>query len=205
MWIFKTLKGIPRRLSGQESTCSAGDAGLIPGPGRSPGGGNGNPTQYSCLENPMDRGAGWGTVHGVTKELDMTEHWAVYMKWNALLTSLLYLCFFPLLDLIHGLFSISLIVHYNRQKPREQREVKLLNDLTTPFLSLFKFFWYGPFLSLYSTCYNIASVLIFYFLARGIWVLAPPPGIECTPPALDYTKVFVWIIINCGKCLKRQK
>ena len=42
--------------------------------GRFPGGGHGNPTQYSCLENPMDRGAGWGTVHGVTKELDMTEH-----------------------------------------------------------------------------------------------------------------------------------
>ena len=43
------------------------DAGLIPGSGRSPGGGNGNPLQYSCLENPMDRGAWWATVHGVTK------------------------------------------------------------------------------------------------------------------------------------------
>ena len=42
------------------------DMGLIPGLGRSPGGGNGNPLQYSCLENPMDRGALWATVHGVT-------------------------------------------------------------------------------------------------------------------------------------------
>ena len=41
--------------------------GLIPGLGRSPGGGNGNPLQYSCLENPVDRGACWATVHGVTK------------------------------------------------------------------------------------------------------------------------------------------
>ena len=49
-----------------------GDAGLIPGSGRSPGGGHGNPLQYSCLENPMDRGAWWATVHGV-KELDTTE------------------------------------------------------------------------------------------------------------------------------------
>ena len=45
----------------------ARDAGLIPESRRSPGGGHGNPLQYSCLENPMDRGAWWATVHGVTK------------------------------------------------------------------------------------------------------------------------------------------
>ena len=44
-----------------------GDMGLIPGSGRSPGRGNGNPLQYSCLENSMNRGAWWATVHGVTK------------------------------------------------------------------------------------------------------------------------------------------
>ena len=44
------------------------DASLIPGLGKSPGGGNGNPLQGSCLENPMDRGAGWATVHGVTED-----------------------------------------------------------------------------------------------------------------------------------------
>ena len=53
---------------------NAGDAGLIPGSGRSPGGGNGNPLQYSCLGNPMDRGAWRATVRGVTKESDTTEH-----------------------------------------------------------------------------------------------------------------------------------
>ena len=47
---------------------NAGDAGSIPGSGRSPGEGNGNPLQYSCLGNPMDRGAWWATVHGVAKE-----------------------------------------------------------------------------------------------------------------------------------------
>ena len=46
---------------------NAGDLGSIPGSGRSPGEGNGNPLQYSCLENPMDRGAWWATVHGVAK------------------------------------------------------------------------------------------------------------------------------------------
>ena len=52
---------------------SAGNEASIPGSGRSPGGGNGNLLQYSCLGNPLDRGAWWATVHGVTKELDMTE------------------------------------------------------------------------------------------------------------------------------------
>ena len=51
---------------------SAGDEGSIPESGRSPGGGNGSPFQYSCLGNPMDRGVWWATVHGVT-ESDMIE------------------------------------------------------------------------------------------------------------------------------------
>ena len=52
---------------------SVGDVGSIPGLGRSPGEGNGNPFQYSCLKNPMGRGAWWATVHGVAKELDTTS------------------------------------------------------------------------------------------------------------------------------------
>ena len=52
---------------GKESACSAGDLGLIPGLGRFPGEGNGNPLQYSCLENPVDRGAWQATVHGVAR------------------------------------------------------------------------------------------------------------------------------------------
>ena len=53
---------------------TAGDAGLIPRSGRSPGEGNGNPLQCSCLGNPMDRGAWWATVRGVAKESHTTEH-----------------------------------------------------------------------------------------------------------------------------------
>ena len=52
---------------GKESTSNSGDLGLIPGLGRSPGEGNGNSLQYSCLENPMDRGAWRATVHGVAE------------------------------------------------------------------------------------------------------------------------------------------
>ena len=67
------MQGFPGDSDGKESACSAGDPGLVPGLGRSPGEGNGNPLQYSCLENPMDRGAWQATVHGVRKELDTAE------------------------------------------------------------------------------------------------------------------------------------
>ena len=59
------IKGLPRWLSGKESACSAGDAGSIPGSGRSPGGGNGNPFKYFCPGNPMDRGAWWAKSMGL--------------------------------------------------------------------------------------------------------------------------------------------
>ena len=59
--------GLPQRLSSKESSCNAGDAGLIPGSRISPGEGNGNLLQYSCLEHSMDRGAWWAAVHGVAK------------------------------------------------------------------------------------------------------------------------------------------
>ena len=55
---------LPWWLSGKKSACNAGDMGLIPGSGRAPGEGNGNPVQYSCLGNPLDGGAWWVTVHG---------------------------------------------------------------------------------------------------------------------------------------------
>ena len=61
------IKDIYSHLAYLESAYNAGDLGSIPGPGRFPGEGNGNPLQYSCLENPMDRGSWWTTVHGVTE------------------------------------------------------------------------------------------------------------------------------------------
>ena len=65
--IHMLLLGFPGGSDSKESSCSAGDQGSIPESGSSPGGGHGNPLQYSCLENPMDRGAWRATAHGVTK------------------------------------------------------------------------------------------------------------------------------------------
>ena len=70
------LARVPQWLRDKES-CNAGDAGdmgLIPGPGRSPGGGHGNPLQYSCLGNCMDIETWQAVVHGAFKESEMTEH-----------------------------------------------------------------------------------------------------------------------------------
>ena len=66
------IEGFPDGLEGKASAYNAGDPGSIPESGRSPGEGNGNPLQYSCLENPMDRGAWEAAVHWVA-ESDMTE------------------------------------------------------------------------------------------------------------------------------------
>ena len=70
--------GLSNGSEGKESACNAGDVGSILGLGRSPGGGHGNPLQYSCLENPLDRGAWWATVHRVTESQtrlsDVAQH-----------------------------------------------------------------------------------------------------------------------------------
>ena len=64
--------GSPGGSGGKEFACNAEDPHIVPGLGKSSGEGNGNLLQYSCLENPMDRGAWWAMVHSL-KELDMTE------------------------------------------------------------------------------------------------------------------------------------
>ena len=77
IWLLILLMvyfGFPDSSVGKESTCNAGDSGLIPGLGRSPGEGKDHPLQYSCLENPMDRGAWQATVHGVTQS-------RTWLKW----------------------------------------------------------------------------------------------------------------------------
>ena len=69
IWLWRKLKqGFPGGSDGKEAACTAGDLGSIPGVERSaPGGGNGNPFQYSCLESSMDTGVWWAALHGVAK------------------------------------------------------------------------------------------------------------------------------------------
>ena len=114
--IAKHLKGFPGDSDGKESACSAGALGSIPGLGRSPGGGHGNPFQYSCLENPH----GWRSLLGYSswahKELDTTEQLStrtLKMKWRSTQTEMTNLrptppdtrgCGRPCLSSHHGTF-----------------------------------------------------------------------------------------------------
>ena len=69
-FLYQILRDFPGGTSGKESAAHGGDSrdpGSIPGSGRSPGGGNGNPLQHSCLKNSMDRGTWWVIVHGAVK------------------------------------------------------------------------------------------------------------------------------------------
>ena len=79
---------LPRWLCGKNPPANAGDMGLIPGLGSYPGEGNGNPLWYSCLGNPMDRGAWWTTVHGVAKSQTQLSDWvcmhSLWGKWPQL-------------------------------------------------------------------------------------------------------------------------
>ena len=66
--------GFPGDSDGKESACNVGDLGSVPGSGRSPRGAHGSPLQYSCLENPMDRGTWWATVHEVAGSQTLLRH-----------------------------------------------------------------------------------------------------------------------------------
>ena len=83
----KTLTGLTRYPGGSdgvESACNAGDPAPIPGLGRSPGEGDGYPRQHSGLENFMDKGVWPASVHGITKESDMTEQLSLTYIWENL-------------------------------------------------------------------------------------------------------------------------
>ena len=73
--------GFPGGSDSKMSACSVGDPGSIPGSGRSPGEGNSNPFQYSCLENSMDGGAWWATVHGVAKSQTQLSDFSFFLSF----------------------------------------------------------------------------------------------------------------------------
>ena len=77
--VCNILMGFPDGSDSKESACSSGDLGLIPASGRSPGEGNDKPFQYSCLENPVDRGAWQATIHGVAKSQTRLSYFTFFL------------------------------------------------------------------------------------------------------------------------------
>ena len=114
IWSSKLHMDFPGDSIGKESACSVGDVGLIPGLGRSPGGGHGNPLQYSCLENPTDRGS-WRAIQSMWSQR-VRHNWATkhsteawYPNLDDVQTSVL----LGLNDLWHSNFLINLSPNFN--------------------------------------------------------------------------------------------
>ena len=100
------ISGFPGGSGGKESACNAGDWDLIPGLGRSPGEGNGNPLQYFCLENSMDRGTWWATVQGVAKSRTRLSDYHFHFSC---------LCLSRTIGMLQA-FRISTLLGYHRKE-----------------------------------------------------------------------------------------
>ena len=118
----------PGGSGGNKSAYNAGDLGLIPGLGQSSGEGKGNPLQFSCLENPIDRGAWWATVHGIS-ESDMTEILTLAYQLHKLqLPGFIHFHEFPLL-----LVLINLWVLWYHKTESYQMPLSVAIDCPEPF------------------------------------------------------------------------
>ena len=100
LWCIYVCLGLPRWLSVKESAWQSRRHSSIPGSGRSPGGGNGNPLQHPYLGNPMDRGTWWATVHGMAKDQTQLSNWththAFMFVWNSIPHTVMNFAFFQI-------------------------------------------------------------------------------------------------------------
>ena len=134
--------GLPQWFSGKACACNAGDLSSITGLGRSLGIGNGNPLQYSCLENSMDRGAWWDTVHGVTNSQTRLIKWShTHLFSRAAITKY---------HKLGGLNHRSLFFHNCRGWKFEIRVLVRLVSFQASFLGsqtsvLFQYLWWSSF------------------------------------------------------------
>ena len=185
------LNGLAQRFSGKESTCNAGDLGSIPGSGRSPGEGNGNPLQYSCLENPMDRGAWRAADHRVAKNQTLLSIHALRLTHA------------PILHIQSHFVSPS--IHW------WTLELLFLLAIVIPLWT-----WVHRYLSPYFQFFGVQRIvplqlLFFFFLAVpglhcstqdlhcsmqtltcGMWDLVLLPGIKPRPHALEAQSLSHW-------------
>ena len=122
LW-FRAMWGFPGGSDGKASACNAGDPSSIPGSGRSPGKGNGNPLQYSCLENPMDRGAWWATVHGVAKSRTRLSHFtSLHFNTDLLSCFILVVTFVP--EKINEVYTGWWSLFLGKERTRKQVSIK---------------------------------------------------------------------------------
>ena len=127
--LWSIQKGFPGGSVVKDTPANAGDRGLIPTLGRSPGGGNGSPRQYSCLENPMDRGAWQATVHGVAKSQTRLSNWARMQDQSRGLLCLSVPTTFPYPWFYHSVSSQCSLESYHGKSRPEKMNAFLCGNL----------------------------------------------------------------------------
>ena len=153
---------------------NAGDAGLISGSGRSPGEGNGNPLQCSCLENPMDRGAWRAAVHGLIPELDTTEP----LNNNACRLPSFFSCVFPMI-IPRSLW----LVCTDSMRPFYRWETEVLRSV---FCSIS-----------YSSWETWESSFIFLILSFMFWLRNFPSTLPADLQKQEFPSYSLWCV-SCG-------
>ena len=119
--LLNLIWGFPGGSEVKASACNARDLGSIPGSERSPGEGNGNPFQYSCLENPMDGGAWWATVHGVAKSWTQLSDFTSLLYFTSLHFPFLNLALLPIISRgKHSTQGHLLVVEISKTVYRDQ-------------------------------------------------------------------------------------
>ena len=181
VWSIIGFEGFPGNSAGKESACNAGDPGSIPGLGRSPGGGHGNPLQYSCLENPHGQGASRATVHGAAKSRALLS-----IARNCFTV----LCRFPLYEGVNQpqVYTRPLLPH----PPSTLQPIPLLSVVTEHQVELPVLQGSLP-LALCSTCGNVyVSVLLCQFVPRS-----PSPAVSPSLPEPCYSGALHSVCIVC--------
>ena len=164
----------PSGSAGKESTCNVGDTGdlgLIPRSRRFPGGGHGNPLQYSCQENPMDRGDWWATVHGVTKNRTQLK-WLSLAHYSVTVPCIIY----P--EFIHfktgNLYLLASFTHFTHFHPQPLANSNQFSVSMSWFLFFVFFFFHLKFELLFSCWYILDKSFISYALhifSPSFWLI----------------------------------
>ena len=121
--------GFPGGSVGKEFACNTGDVGSVLGSGRYSGGGHGNPPQYSCLEDSMDRGAWQATIHGVAKESDRTEETEPQGRIILIQNRQCWVlkCSFNLPCDFHGYYFWTVVLEKTLESPLDCKEIQPVN------------------------------------------------------------------------------
>ena len=159
---MEPLSSLPCGSDSKESACRAGDLGSIPRVRRSPGGEHSNPLQYSCLDDPMVRGAWWATVHGVTESRTRLSDYHFHFHLLRSLCSILYLWNVSIL------FHASALYWFSRLCSIPWHNYSTIY-LSVPLWMVIKFFQFGEIFHYYKGCYYERYMQVFWWTYADVF------------------------------------